>query len=168
LPLFETTNSYNLIYNWLKLIREKHEIETFAFVIMPNHVHLLLYIPDEKLNLNALISNGKRFMAYEIIKQLIRLNANGLLNILADGCTVKEKLKGQKHKVFEPSFDAKPIYSSEFWEQKLKYIHPNPVSGKWNLSADSVSYQHSSAEFYIDGLAHPDVEITNYYTKWDE
>lgn len=168
LQLFEITNSYNLVYNWLALIREKHKIETFAFVIMPNHVHLLLYIPDEKFNLNKLISNGKRFMAYEIIKKLNEINANGVLTTLSNACSEKEKAKGQKHKVFETSFDAKPVYSDTFWEQKLNYIHNNPVTGKWSLSAEYTSYPHSSAAFYIDGVVHPHVQITNFYTKWDE
>jgi len=168
LPLFEITKSYDLIYNWLKLINQKHQIETLAFVIMPNHVHLLFYLPDKELNLNTLISNAKRFMAYEIIKRLTANNESRLLKILGDACSEKEKLKGQKHKVFEPSFDAKPVYSSGFWEQKFDYIHRNPVSGKWNLTDDFTIYPHSSAGFYEHGILHPSVEIVNFYSKWDE
>jgi len=42
IPLFEITESYNLVYDWLKLISNKYQIKTMAFVIVPNHVHLLL------------------------------------------------------------------------------------------------------------------------------
>jgi len=31
-------------------------------------------------------------------------------------------------------------------------IHYNPVSGIWNLAIDFVSYEHSSASFYEDGV----------------
>ncbi|OCX51502.1 hypothetical protein BEL04_15875 [Mucilaginibacter sp. PPCGB 2223] len=168
LPLFEITDSYSLVYNWLAFIREKHSIETLAFVIMPNHVHLLLYIPDEKLNLNKLMANAKRFMAYGLIKKLQEVENKQLLTTLSNACSEKEKAKGQLHKVFEPSFDAKAIYSDEFWEQKLAYIHNNPVTGKWSLGSQSTDYPHSSAAFYIDGVVHPDAEITNYYSRWDE
>ncbi len=34
---------------------------------------------------------------------------------------------------------------------KLDYIHFNPVSGKWQLSNDDVSYYYSSARFYETG-----------------
>ncbi|WP_448701411.1 transposase [Mucilaginibacter sp. AW1-3] len=167
LPLFEITKSYDLIYNWLVFIREKHNIETFAFVIMPNHVHLLLYIPDDKINLNKLMANAKRFIAYGLVKKLQETGNEQLLITLTNACSEKEKAKGQLHKIFEPSFDAKPVYSTAFWEQKLDYIHNNPVSGKWSLCAEYTNYPHSSASFYIDGVIHPDVDITNYYSKWD-
>jgi len=41
IPLFEITDSYYLVYNWLNLIAEKYQIQCFGFVIMPNHIHLL-------------------------------------------------------------------------------------------------------------------------------
>ncbi len=34
---------------------------------------------------------------------------------------------------------------------RLNYIHHNPVSGKWNLAADFVSYEHSSTSFCEEG-----------------
>jgi len=35
LPLFELTNSYDLVYKWLKLIDDKYQIKTTGFVIIP-------------------------------------------------------------------------------------------------------------------------------------
>lgn len=113
---------------------------------MPNHVHLLLHLRSE-INLNVTISNAKHFMAYEIVKRLNEQDEQGVLRRLSESCSEKEKAKGQKHKVFEPSFDAKPIYTEPFFHQKLSYIH-NPVSSKWNLSSEFTTYYHSSAAFY--------------------
>ena len=162
LPLFEITQSYDLIYNWLKLINNKYQVKTLAFVIMPNHVHVLIYLTNFDINLNTLLSNGKRFMAYELVKRLINNQENILLNKLSGACSEKEKAKGQKHKVFEPSFDAKEIYSLEFLNQKLDYIHHNPVSGKWNLAREYTDYIHSSAAFYIDEKSNGFIDITDY------
>ena len=166
LPLLEITHSYDLVYNWLNLIDHKYQIKTLAFVIMPNHVHLLLYIGDGQINLNTIISNGKRFMAYAIIERLASKN-DRMLKVLAAACTEKEKAKGQKHKVFEPSFDAKPIYTLHFLNQKLDYIHHNPVSGKWNLCDEFINYEHSSAGFYERELPHPALLITDFRLYWD-
>lgn len=69
IPLFQITDSYNLVYQWLNLIKEKYSIDTTAFVIMPNHVHAIIHL-NASNSLNKIISNGKRFMAYEIIKRL--------------------------------------------------------------------------------------------------
>ncbi len=162
LPLFDITQSYDLLYNWFNLIAQKYNIHTSAFVIMPNHVHCLFYLEDDKVNLNTVISNGKRFMAYEIVKRLKHANLADVLNQLSAGCSEKEKLKGQLHKVFKPSFDAKTVYTTDFLYQKLDYIHHNPVSGKWNLCAEYTSYPHSSAAYYIDGQSHPNVVIKDY------
>ncbi len=57
--------------------------------------------------------------------------------------------KGQLHKVFEDSFDAKPVYHREFLLQKINYIHQNCVRGKWNLVEHWEDYEHSSARFYV-------------------
>ena len=62
--------------------------------------------------------------------------------------TSREKKKGQLHKVFKDSFDAKPVFSQKFLIQKINYIHYNPVTGKWQLAKSFVEYEHSSASFY--------------------
>ncbi|CAN5222740.1 hypothetical protein BH20BAC1_BH20BAC1_26270 [soil metagenome] len=74
------------------------------------------------------------------------------LGTLEDVLTEREKKKKQLHKVFKDSFDAKAIFSEKFLVQKLNYILNNPVSGIWNLAADFVSYEHSSASFYEEGI----------------
>lgn len=128
---------------------------------MPNYVHILLHLPNQEVNLNMVISNGKRFMAYDIVKRLQAGNSP-LLEKLSHACTAKEKTKGQLHKVFEPSFDAKPIYTDVFLYQKLDYIHHNPVSGKWSLCREYTDYPHSSASYYVDGAIHEQVVICDY------
>ena len=162
IPLFEITNSHQSVYNWLKLIDEKYQIKTIAFVIMPNHVHLVLQLPDSVTDLNTIVSNGKRFMAYELMAKLSDQNNQALLQRLSAACTDKERAKGQQHKVFEPSFDAKPIYTLDFLHQKIDYIHHNPVSGKWNLCQEFTDYPHSSAAFYVDSVPHPLVAVVDY------
>jgi len=162
IPLFNITKSHDLVYNWLALINDKYQIKTLGFVIIPNHVHLL---EKEEIDLNAVISNAKRFMAYEIVKRLHPRNSD-ILNTLSNACTEKERKKGQKHKVFEPSFDAKAVYTIDFLLQKLNYIHGNPVSKKWMLCDEFTDYEHSSAAFYELEREHPLVDIINYAEYW--
>ncbi len=166
IPLFELTKSYDLVYNWLNLIDEKYKIKTLAFVIMPNHIHLILHLPDGITNLNVIISNAKRFMAYAIIQRLMTQKDYNLLFLLSEVCSEKEKAKGQKHKAFETSFDAKPIYAIDFLHQKIDYIHHNPVSKKWNLCTEFTDYEHSSAGFYILEHSHPFIPIADYRDYW--
>lgn len=87
-------------------------------------------------------------MAYEIIKRLKTMEAGRILMQLQEGLTLKQIEKGQHHRVFEESFDAKPVYHREFLLQKLQYIHLNPLRGNWKLAEHWEDYEHSSARFY--------------------
>jgi len=158
LPLIDKTKLYDFIYRWFDRISQQG-ISVLGYVIMPNHIHLLLYYPDLPKSLNYYIGEGKRFMAYELIKRLKNSEDNNYLRLLESGVSLKQSGTGQTHRVFINSFDAKECFSKAMTEQKLNYIHENPVSGKWKLVDDYVSYDHSSAGFYELG------ETTNYPVK---
>ena len=59
------------------------------------------------------------------------------------------------------SFDARKCVDEKRVEQKLGYMHHNPVQGKWNLGEGYVDYQHSSARFYETGV-HGVYGVTHY------
>jgi putative transposase len=122
ISLFEICNFYDLIYHWLQFIRDEEQADALGFVIMPNHVHLLLQLNSVEINLNTMMSNAKRSMAYELIRRLEEKEQQGLLDKLSQACSFREIAKGQKHKVSEPSFDAKPVYTKPFFPQKLNVI----------------------------------------------
>ncbi len=71
---------------------------------MPNHVHCILFFPNDNYNLNKIVSNGKRFMTYEIIKRLEQQGLTKILLQLKEGLTERDIVKGQKHKGFEALF----------------------------------------------------------------
>ena len=151
LHLFKVADSYDTVYKWFDYLH-KNNIYVTGYVIMPNHIHVLLYFQEVPKSLNVIIGNAKRFMAYEIIKRLEKKNENELLDLLHGGVKKREQKKGQIHKVFEESFDAKECYSDKLIFQKLQYIHHNPVSKKWNLVDDFTEYEHSSASYYERGI----------------
>ena len=147
MPLFKITEFYDAVYNWFDVMREKNN-QINGYVIMPNHLHVLIRVDKESVEINKLVGNGKRFMAYDMIKRLKKLNRNDLLAQLESAVNQEEKNKGKLHNVFEASFDCKPCYTKTFLEQKLDYIHHNPCAGKWNLAKEFTDYKHSSAAFY--------------------
>jgi REP element-mobilizing transposase RayT len=150
LQLIETTKAYDLVYNWFDVIGSKGHSIT-GYVIMPNHLHLLLHFAGGIQALNTHVGNGKRFMAYEIIKRLKQQNEISVLNKLAHDVQAKDKSRGKNHEVWISSFDVKECRTEKFILQKLHYIHNNPCTGKWSLGDSSIHYFHSSASFYING-----------------
>ena len=146
LPLFEKTEIYSYLNFWFERLKKKGYLLN-GYVIMPNHMHLIVYASEEAQDLNNTISESKRFLAYEIVKRLKEKNLKELLKVIKSGVQENERSKGKKHQVFRLSFDAKPVATEEV-ERVLDYVHQNPVSGKWNLVDDYTNYPYSSAEFY--------------------
>src|SRR5687768_1466413 len=107
LPLFEITDFYNEVYKWFGIL-EKNGNSIVGFVIMPNHLHALIFIKDQ--NINKVLGNGKRFMAYEIVERLKAAGRADLLKILTGRVTNEERKRKKQHRVFEVSSDIKPCY----------------------------------------------------------
>ncbi len=150
IPLFEMTDTYDDIYKWFYYLHERGTY-ILAYVIIPNHLHLILYLSERGPILNKAVGNGKRFLAYAIVKELQRRKYSGVLSRLQSNLTDHETGRGKKHRVFERSFDAKMCFTDPFFFQKMNYIHRNPVSGKWRLVEDPADYLHSSAGYYMRG-----------------
>ncbi len=148
IPLFELTDFYSQFYQWFDFLA-KSKIQIIAYSIMPNHFHGMFFLPETAPTINKVIGEGKRFMAYPLVTVLEKRNEVFILNKLKTAVTAKEKLKGIKHKVFEPSFDSKPCFTDLFIQQKLDYIHYNPV--KAGLVSCPEDYVHSSGRFYHTG-----------------
>lgn len=117
---------------------------------MPNHAHFVIRVPDGGA-INTVLSNGKRFIAYEVIERLKADGRNDILTQLNSGLRPSDVARGQKHRVFETSTDLIECFSGKMIEAKLKYIHSNPISKKWRLAEDAVEYPHSSFAFYVRG-----------------
>lgn len=159
LPLFEETEIYDYLTFWFSKLKEKGCLLN-GYVIMPNHMHFIVYIKESSMDLSKILAESKRFLAYKVVKRLKEKGKDELLEILASGVQLNERVKGKKHQVFRLSFDAKPIDEKEV-EAVLDYIHRNPVSGVWDLVSDFVEFKYSSAGYYeID--EEPIFEVLDY------
>ena len=150
LPLIDKVNGYDIVYSWFDHLKSKgHYIN--GYVIILNHVHVLISFIETDQSINTIIGNGKRFMAYEIIKRLTETSETELLSQLSSSVEQKRREKNKKHNVWKLSFDWKDCRDKKFIDQKLDYIHNNPCSKKWNLCVSPAEYIHSSAKYYIAG-----------------
>ena len=152
LPLIKLTNTYDCIYKWFNYLVAKNHYVT-GYVIMPNHLHILIGFSSTTKSIDKIIGDGKRFIAYEITKRLKRQNMEDILMQLQSAVEVKDKQRGKLHEVWMDSFDWKECRSKKYINQKLNYIHANPCSGKWNLAASPEEYAHSPADFYLNGVS---------------
>lgn len=169
LPLFAITDAYDLVYKWFDHLASNGHV-VVAYVIMPNHIHIMVARTQNKPSLNTIIGNGKRFLAYGIIQRLEAAKKHELLSTLSNAVTNSERKRGKLHEVFQPSFDIKRCDSIKFLYQKLEYIHNNPIVKKWELAKKRSEYKHSSAKFYDtdEQSMYLVRDLNEYIEKWEE
>jgi putative transposase len=147
-----------LILKWFDYVKNNYSDKIYGYVIMPNHIHCLIYVADKSKPLPVLIFNAKRFLAYEIVKLLTSDNKTTLLDYFKDN-----KIKpAAKHKVFEDRYDSQIVQSRKYFLEKLNYIHNNPCAKKWKLAVKPEDYLYSSASNYILGKGFYDIDIMDF------
>ncbi len=62
-----------------------------GYVILPNHLHVLIGFKALTQSINTVVSNGKRFIAYEIVKRLDEQNNSAILKNLNDVVTDSDR-----------------------------------------------------------------------------
>ncbi|MGI8582662.1 MAG: hypothetical protein ACR2KX_10705 [Chitinophagaceae bacterium] len=93
LPLLEITNSYDTVYKWFDYLKTKgHNVK--GYVIMPNHLHVLIDFSASAKSINTIVSNGKRFIAYTIVERLQELKENEIVLQLSEAVIKSDKDKG--------------------------------------------------------------------------
>ena len=164
LPLIERTSTYDHIYNWMHIAKAKG-FRIFGYVIMPNHVHLVIHAAEGS-SINALLANAKRFLAYAIRNRLIQQGEFAVLETLKAAVRPSDAARGQDYRMFMTSSDIRECVDDAMVQQKLDYIHANPVKGKWMLAENYLDYPHSSAGFYERGDA-SSAPVENYQLAWN-
>ena len=154
--IFKEDKYSNLVYKWFDYMKDKYDNRIHAYVIMPNHIHLLLKVSNQSQPVSKLIQNAKRFLAYEIVKYLKDDQKEELLSFFQKRARAKNRAS---HKIFKDGYDSLIIQSRKFFLEKLNYIHKNPCSPKWNLADRVEDYKHSSASNYISGDRVYDVNV---------
>jgi putative transposase len=156
LPLLTQENNQQLIIDYLKKLCHEGYLTVYGFVLMPNHVHIIWQ--QNKLNGKETPQGSfLKYTAHEFLKKLKTSAQSHLYEVNA---------ANKKHEIWQRDSLSVEIYSRAVAIQKLRYIHFNPVSGKWQLSKDDLGYYYSSARFYETGVDEFGF-LTNLYKVFD-
>ena len=120
------------------------QIKVSAFVIMPNHIHLIWRIQNE-FKLEDVQRDFLKFTAKEIMSVMKREKGEKSWNSLY------VDLKDRKFQVWKRNSMSIDLFSDKFFRQKLEYIHDNPCQPHWNLAIHPQSYRYSSCSYYETG-----------------
>jgi REP element-mobilizing transposase RayT len=136
---------------------QKHKgLTLFAYVVMSNHVHML--VQSQNRNLSGTLRDFKSFTSKVIINTIEQGNESRKAWMLRQFLNAASTHRRNSHYQFWTHENhAEHIYSDKFMEQKIEYIHQNPVrAGYVRLPED---YIYSSASNYAGLPSVLDVEI---------
>ncbi|MBK8805410.1 MAG: transposase [Bacteroidales bacterium] len=147
LDIFTRRNYKDIIIESLAYCRKEKGFELFGYVIMTNHIHLICRA-KEGFELSDILRDFKRHTAKYIIKEIQENSQESrrdwLLEILQNAGD-----KNSKNKTYQFwRQDNHPIVlcKPKTIQQKLKYIHFNPVEDGY--VANPEDYIYSSARNY--------------------
>ena len=140
IPILNNDVYKDIIINSLSFLVKNKRVKVYGFVIMPNHIHLIWQV-QEGYELKNVQRDFLRFTSQQIQKDL-RTNHPKTQRRL------EVNLKDRKYQLWQRNPLSIDLFSREMIEQKLEYIHHNPVQAKWQLVDDFVNYTFSSASYY--------------------
>jgi putative transposase len=141
LPLLRTIHARNLFVRALGAIRERYKFLLVGYVVMPDHVHLLISEPP-KSTPSVMLKALKQRVSRDL-RGRKRKAASGQLQLpfLNDGLRLP--------RFWQPRFYDFNVYRSYKVREKLEYMHANPV--KRGLVKNPSAWMWSSFSFYEKG-----------------
>lgn len=147
--LFRTAENYNYF-----LQRYGYHIypiaETYAYCLMPNHIHLMIGIrsKDEVLKY---ICNKKEpplaFHEFETIGGFSKIISRQFSHLFNGYTQAFNKRHGRKGSLFMPNFKRKLVVNDLYFSRLIAYIHNNPVHH--GFVRDLFDWPHSSIHAYL-------------------
>jgi len=141
----------DIIVDSLRFCQQNKELEVYAFVIMSNHVHLLIRSGIDKLS--NTIKEFKSFTAKKILEAInteAESRREWMLNLFE--FSAKQHKRNEKYQIWTHENHAEIVYNNQFMDSKINYIHENPVRA--GIVEKAEDYLYSSARNYagLDGL----------------
>jgi putative transposase len=146
IPIIDSLNYY----------RYQYACKLIGYVIMPDHIHLVLWPQDSKI-VTDFMRDFKRFTSGRITRQA---KVEGKIEWVSQFEQAGSTTDRAEHKVWQDSFWEQCIYTEDFPRQKLNYIHLNPVRA--GIVKDAAEYPYSSYRNYYLG----DKQLIEIDSQW--
>jgi REP element-mobilizing transposase RayT len=142
LPVLIEARYIDPIIDSLRFCRERKGLSVFAFVIMPHHLHLIASAGE---NLHAVMRDFKRFTSRQIRD---RLKEDGRVTILdwLEQAGQRARRFREEAGLWQDGFHPQAVWTRGVLEQKLRYLHENPI--RKGLVQTPADWWYSSAGAY--------------------
>ena len=159
--LFTRMDYRDVVIDSFNYCQQNKGLNLFAYVIMSNHIHLLAQ--SELSDLSGFIRDFKSFTSKRFVEimESSKESRSEWMKLIFE---YHAKFKGkQTHQIWTHENHAEHIYSQKFIEQKVQYIHNNPVRAR--IVEKPEDYLYSSARNYAGLVSLIDVIEVDFRWK---
>ncbi len=152
--IFTRIDYRDIFLDSIRYCQQNKGLQVFGFVIMSNHVHIIVNSPEGELS--AIIRDLKKFTSRSFIERIEKgteSRKTWMLNQFK--FSALKHSKRSIHQVWTHENHAIHLYIPKFTWEKLDYIHKNPVRA--GIVENPEDYLYSSARNYADMEALLDV-----------
>jgi REP element-mobilizing transposase RayT len=156
IDLFSRKIYRDVIIDSLRYCQEHKGLVLIAYVIMSNHLHLIVQSDVGKLS--DLLRDIKKFTFYKtlsLIKEIPESRADWMLKRFEFAALANAR--SGRFQVWKSGNHPEEIFSEKFLWSKLNYVHLNPVRAGWVARASD--YIYSSAANYVGKEGLLDVKL---------
>ncbi len=139
IPVFRRDDYFRALVDNLNHCIEQKGLLVHGFVLMPDHFHLICTQVDG--NLSQLVGNFKGFTAHQIAPMIRKDGRRSWIRAMENAGQAKTSIA-----LWQDGCHPEQIHTRPFFEQKLRYMHDNPVRAGFVL--DPCHWKYSSAGFY--------------------
>jgi REP element-mobilizing transposase RayT len=136
IPIFQTDKIKEIVAKAFAEARTSARIRIFAYVIMPDHTHVLTDNARE-------IKDVLRYLNGISAKRIIEHLREGRFESSLQKLRIQEREKKHKYSVYEHHPNAIRIIGEDAFMQKVNYIHLNPVRAGLVEHPDEYLYSSS-------------------------
>jgi len=139
IPVFCRDDYFAILVDSLNYCSEHKGLSVHGCVLMPNHLHGVFSQADG--HLCDVMRDLKRHTSKTVAQRLETDGRSLWLRAFTNAGRATGNIK-----VWMDEFHPEQVYSREFFEQKLSYLHDNPVRA--GFVEDPCDWKYSSAGFY--------------------
>ena len=143
MPLLARDDIRRAVCFEIKVALRRFRASVCAFVIMPDHLHMVVWLPEGG-QLHAFLKCWRGRSARRVIDILTRQNDRDSLNVMA-----RHANGGCHYAAWKEQVRALAVVRDVTLRQKIDYIHANPVRG--GLVDIPSDWPHSSFRWYQAG-----------------
>ena len=145
LPIFTRSTFVIPWVDSLNFYRYKQEFKVLGYVIMPDHVHLIIW-PFGDSTVSDVMRDYKEFTAKRVIRQA---EVEGVTHWVRDFRQAGQETSRSQNKVWQDSYWDENVYTERVLRKKLNYVHRNPLHA--GLAERPADYPYSSYRNYEYG-----------------